>query len=663
VALLLASAGNSPAQVVARINEFPAPYSCGITPGPDGALWFTDTTLSSKIGRITTSGKIAEYGVRTADSLPWGITAGPDGALWFTEEQGNNIGRLDITTPGCPGKPACVTEYPVPTGMWATPEGITTGPDGALWFTEYAVSTIGRITTSGEITEYFLPTRHSYPSEITAGPDGALWFTETAGNKIGRITTSGAITEYPVPTAYSFPSGITAGPDGALWFTEASWNASKIGRITTSGAMTEYSQTGVYYPGGITAGPDGALWFADDQNIGRITTSGAITQYPVTTEGMAGGITVGSDGALWFTDNAGEIGQAVLATSPRQRLARPIPMGVSVSNTPSSPFVYAGTAGLLVHLVTSFGVKYILSNNHVLGAVGPSLCPDKAPLGTWTLQPGTLDIGSDPGQDPLYHVGTVARLWPLTEGGKNVIDAALSLTNTARAGSEILGIGQPNAAMRSAAIHEGVVKSGRTTGVTVGTVMDTNCTVTVDYEECGSYTFTGQIAIFGVSPGAFSNSSQSTVYGNPFARKGDSGSVILDASTSTPVGLLFAGDPLLAYANPISSVYRLLQVFPDGPGGGGPKSAEDLKAMDDLMQETLDPRLARLKEIQARHEDQLLSVEGVHGVGIGLGENRQDFVFDVFVTKRTPELEQAIPQEIEGVPVRLVETGGPIKAY
>jgi virginiamycin B lyase len=31
-------------------------------------------------------------------------------------------------------------------------------------------------------------------------PDGALWFIETA-DKIGRITTSGAITEYPIPTS------------------------------------------------------------------------------------------------------------------------------------------------------------------------------------------------------------------------------------------------------------------------------------------------------------------------------------------------------------------------------------------------------------------------------------------------------------------------------
>ena len=47
---------------------------------------------------------------------------------------------------------------------------------------------------------------------ITAGPDGALWFTEYWGNKIGRITTAGVITEFPVPTASSNVDDITAGP-------------------------------------------------------------------------------------------------------------------------------------------------------------------------------------------------------------------------------------------------------------------------------------------------------------------------------------------------------------------------------------------------------------------------------------------------------------------
>ncbi|MHB8178802.1 MAG: hypothetical protein ACYDA5_09160 [Vulcanimicrobiaceae bacterium] len=42
-------------------------------------------------------GTIAEYPIPTASAQPYGITAGPDGNLWFTEYReyrGNKIGKI-----------------------------------------------------------------------------------------------------------------------------------------------------------------------------------------------------------------------------------------------------------------------------------------------------------------------------------------------------------------------------------------------------------------------------------------------------------------------------------------------------------------------------------------------------------------------------------------
>ena len=61
-------------------------------------------------------------------------------------------------------------------------------PDGNLWFTEFIANKIGRITPTGTITEFNVPTSSSDPIGITAGPDGNLWFTERSGNKLGRVT-------------------------------------------------------------------------------------------------------------------------------------------------------------------------------------------------------------------------------------------------------------------------------------------------------------------------------------------------------------------------------------------------------------------------------------------------------------------------------------------
>jgi streptogramin lyase len=174
--------------------------------------------------------------------------------LWFTEASGNQIGR--ITTTGT------ITEFAIPTAN-SQPVGITAGPDGALWFTELGGNQIGRITTTGMITEFSIPTASSQPVGITAGPDGALWFAEQSGNKIGRITTTGTIAEFPVVTSASRPNFIVAGLDGALWFTENLGN--KIGRITTGGTViAEFAiPTANSNLFGITAGPDGGLWFVE----------------------------------------------------------------------------------------------------------------------------------------------------------------------------------------------------------------------------------------------------------------------------------------------------------------------------------------------------------------------------------------------------------------
>ena len=242
------------------------------------------------------------YPVSPTGADPWGITVGPDGAPWFTAYATNQIGRITST--------GIITDYALPTytqPFTSEPYGITSGPDGALWFTEFQGDQIGRITTSGVVTQYLVPTIAAEPEGIVTGPDDALWFTEWTGNNIGCITTSGVITEYPVPTANSGPAGITAGSNGALWFTE--WSGNKIGSITTSGVITEYPvPTANSYPAGITAGPDGALWFNEyfGNKIGRITTSGVITEYPVPTAySYAWGITPGPEGALWFAESGG----------------------------------------------------------------------------------------------------------------------------------------------------------------------------------------------------------------------------------------------------------------------------------------------------------------------------------------------------------------------
>jgi virginiamycin B lyase len=254
---------------------------------------------NGRIGRLTSSGAFTEFPF-ASPTFVQGITSGPDSAVWFTEPSFPfKIGR--ITTSGA------LTEFTIP-GSQGAPFFITSGPDGALWFTEIASTTsssdkIGRITTGGTFTEFPLsPAFATGPVGITSGPDGALWFTELARNKIGRITTSGVITDFPLPTAASTPEQIVAGSDGALWFTEL---VGKIGRITTAGAISEFQTPGLLEAGGIAPGPDGALWISDaaSDSVWRLTTSGVFSQFPLPTPlAQPLGLTTGPDGAIWFSE-------------------------------------------------------------------------------------------------------------------------------------------------------------------------------------------------------------------------------------------------------------------------------------------------------------------------------------------------------------------------
>ena len=254
------------------------------------------TVIASSASSTEVKARITEYPVGEAY---FGVAAGSDGNLWLTQEEGDAVSKVTPT--------GGVTTYKLPS-PFCGPNYITAGPEkeGALWFTDVCGAAIGKITTAGSTTAYSVPSGSTLRG-ITAGPDGNLWFAAEGSGKIGKITTSGTITEYSLPKG-SDPYGITPGPskESALWFTDR--GTSKIGKITTSGTVTEYSLASGSEPAGITVGSDGNLWFAEEgtNKIGKMTTSGTKTEYPVS-GGSPLNITSGSDGNLWFTVGSNKI--------------------------------------------------------------------------------------------------------------------------------------------------------------------------------------------------------------------------------------------------------------------------------------------------------------------------------------------------------------------
>lgn len=247
-------------------------------------------------GHASAVGNVTIYPVSGLSGSQTQLTSGPDGALWFTNFSESSIGR--ITTSGT------ATVFPTS----SQPYAIAEGPDGALWFTNPVGFQIGRITTSGSVAAY--PPGGSlniYSAQgIAAGPDGAMWFTNFVSGKIGRITMGGAITYFDVAGA---ATEIIAGPDGAMWFV---YPSGTIGRIDMSGNVTYFTDPAILAPKGLTAGSDGKLWFFNDNNLEKpsvvaMTTAGDVVTNVDLSDDFVRSMTAGPDGALWFTKIAGGV--------------------------------------------------------------------------------------------------------------------------------------------------------------------------------------------------------------------------------------------------------------------------------------------------------------------------------------------------------------------
>jgi streptogramin lyase len=445
-ALVLVASAALAGSAQAAVREYPlanpAVRPSGIAADASGNLWFTETDgacaadpnnpdappgTCGAIGEMTSSGSVlGEYPLPNQASSPSGITIGPDGAIWFTESGNDAIGRLDPSR-AQPGTSDGITEYPVPTAG-AEPTEITVGPDRNLWFTERGFNDGNRIGelapaqaqpgTSDGITEYCIRgkgstgqpcmtpalTQYSYaglePTGIVSGPDGRLWFTETnpycsdpglagetapdgqtltasscdpydngSGNDdgigvVGAISTTGTVSEYALPATQGQeqndqPLMITSGPDGALWFTE--YNASAIGRITPAGSITQYEIPGSdTQPTAITEGPDGQVWFAlsgapsnGGNRLAEINpasaspgTSSGIGLFPQLTavyscsscsagSSQPAGLTA-ADGDGWFTEEAaGNIG----SQPPQATTAPPPPSPPADEVKPQPPVI------------------------------------------------------------------------------------------------------------------------------------------------------------------------------------------------------------------------------------------------------------------------------------------------------------------------------------
>ncbi len=197
--------------------------------------------------------------------------------------------------------------------------------------------------------------------------------------------------------------------------------------------------------------------------------------------------------------------------------------------------VGAGTLGGLVYDATSKKVLG-LSNNHVLAASSTYNNP-QAVIGDTIFSPGLLDSSGI-----QYPFGKLYKYVPMNSTTNNFVDCAVVEPDSAiDLNPEIIGLGTPQGWEYS---EEGtrIIKSGRTSGITEGTIIDKFATLEIDY---------GGIII----------RMSDTIVTGKTADPGDSGSFALNKFNNKVVGLLFAGSSEITCYNRIENVMNALDIL------------------------------------------------------------------------------------------------------
>ncbi|HSA94718.1 MAG TPA: hypothetical protein VLJ16_01610 [Acidobacteriota bacterium] len=346
----------------------------------------------------------------------------------------------------------------------------------------------------------------------------------------------------------------------------------------------------------------------------------------------------------------------------------PVPLGASGGNAQDLSTVSGTTyccSGTIGSLVTRGGRFYVLSNTHVLAR------SDLSAVGEAIIQPGLVDSNCSPAG--TITIANLSQFFNLENDPRPNVDAALAeivpgavdpLGAIAQLGGTTNGDqptdGTPNPGLGAApSVGRAVAKSGRSTGLTCGTILSIHTTINVEYQKgCNTGpTFTCDFT------------DQITVAGTGFSAQGDSGSLIVTEDTADPVGLLFAGSATDTVASPVDIVRQQLadkdtgeQFVFAGDSAVGPHPVAACSIAIPLPARAFIPEGAALSSAdreeaaKARdaHAGELLGRAGVLALGVGRSFDHPGRAAVLIFVGRGAR-RGSLPASIDGVPTRIIE--------
>lgn len=205
-----------------QIQEYSVPagtHPHDVAPAPDGTVWYT-AQASGELGRLDPATGKTHHIPLGEGSSPHGVIVGPDGAPWVTDGGLNAIVRVNPETEE-------VETFPLPedTG-YANLNTATFDGNGILWFTGQS-GIYGRLDPESGGVEVFDAPEGPGPYGITTTPEGDVYYASLAGSHIARIDTeTGEATVVEPPTPDQGARRVWSDSQGRIWVSE--WNAGQV---------------------------------------------------------------------------------------------------------------------------------------------------------------------------------------------------------------------------------------------------------------------------------------------------------------------------------------------------------------------------------------------------------------------------------------------------
>ncbi|HKG53595.1 MAG TPA: hypothetical protein VKB04_05005 [Anaerolineales bacterium] len=244
------------------IQEYPVPagsHPHDVAPAPDGMVWYTAQN-SGALGRLDPTTGEARHIPLGSGSSPHGVIVGPDGAPWVTDSGLNAIVRVDPQTEE-------VQKFSLPAQIgYANLNTAVFDRTGMLWFTGQN-GVYGRLDPStGDIQVFEAPRRRGAYG-ITTTPDGIIYYASLANSYVGRIDPqTNQATVLEPPTSNQGARRVWSDSRGRVWVSE--WNAGQVAVYDPAkDSWREWKLPG--------NGPQAYAVYVDDQDIVWLSDFGA----------------------------------------------------------------------------------------------------------------------------------------------------------------------------------------------------------------------------------------------------------------------------------------------------------------------------------------------------------------------------------------------------